>query len=312
MTSRRMRLARAILRRVVRPLNAAVQSPALLRAAMGFAAALSPGAGVAVAEGKGGIRWFLPADAPVDAPVILYLHGGAYIAGNPMHYRAMLGRLAAWSGCRVAAPVLRLAPEHPAPAAFDDAVAAHAAVVSGQGEPARVVLGGDSAGGGLALSLLAHLCAQNTRPVGLFAFSPWTDLALTGASLTLNADSDCLLPASRMAEVVALVRGGLPATDPRLSPLGAAFDAPPPCQFWVGSDEVLRDDSRRMADRLRAAGGRVDLSEVPDVFHAWPIGAGRLPEADETLRATADFVRGLFSPSSSSADTRAPRPDAVT
>jgi acetyl esterase/lipase len=238
-----------------------------------------------------------------DGPVILYLHGGAYLAGKPWHYRAMLGRLARLSGCRVAAPVLRLAPEHPAPAAFDDALAAHAALRARGFAAGRIVLGGDSAGGGLALALLSRLCAEDARPAGLFAFSPWTDLALTGQSLAANAAADCLLPASRMAEVVEMVRGSLPATDPRLSPLYAVYDAPPPGLLFVATDEVLRDDACRMAERLRAAGGRVDLHEVPGVFHAWPFAAGRLPEADTAVAQTAVFVRGLFTPSSSSADS---------
>jgi acetyl esterase/lipase len=305
MSSRRMRLARGFLRSVMRPMNSAVQSPALLRMAFGAMAALTPRAGVTVTVGRGpaGIWWFTPPGAATDGPVVLYLHGGAYLAGGPSHYRAMLGRLARWSGRRVAAPVLRLAPEHPAPAAFDDALAAHAALLAAAVPAGRIVLGGDSAGGGLALALLAHLCAADQRPAGLFAFSPWTDLALTGPSLTENAEADCILPASRMAEVVELVRGALPATDPRLSPLYAGFDAPPPSLLYVATDEVLRDDSRRMADRLRAAGGRVELHEVPGVFHAWTFAAGRMPEADATLRQTAGFIDALLRPSSSSADS---------
>lgn len=300
MASHRMRLVRAFLRSILRPLNRGVRGPGLLRAGFAAMAALTPGAGVAVTATPA-IWWFTPPDAANEGPVILYLHGGAYVAGQPGHYRAMLGRLALWSGCRVAAPVLRLAPEHPAPAAFDDTIAAHALLLAGAVPAGRIVLGGDSAGGGLALALLARLCASDLRPAGLFAFSPWTDLALTGKSLIDNAATDALIPAARMAEVVELVRGDLAAIDPRLSPLYAAFAAPPPCLLLVAADEVLRDDTRRMADRLRQTGGRVDVEEAEGVFHAWPFAAGRLPESDTALHRTADFVRSVLRPSSPSA-----------
>ncbi len=112
--------------------------------------------------------------------VILYLNGGAYLTGSPLTHFALVARIAKMTGLQAVMPAYRLAPEHPAPAAFDDVVAAHARLLAIGFAPERIILAGDSAGGGLALALLADLCRRGLAPAGLFAFSPWTDLALTG------------------------------------------------------------------------------------------------------------------------------------
>jgi acetyl esterase/lipase len=226
-----------------------------------------------------------------DHGVILWFHGGAYVAGSPSTHAAMLGRLSRLARLAVVAPDYRKAPEHPAPAAFEDARAAHAALLAQGWAPGQIILGGDSAGGGLALALLADLCARDLRPGGLIAFSPWTDLTLSGPSLRDNAAADPLLPVSRIAEAVAMVQGALDAADPRLSPLFARFDRPPPVLILVGGDEVLRDDSRRMAAVLQAAGGAVTLQEVPQAPHVWPIFDGWVPESRAALREAARFAR---------------------
>ena len=157
--------------------------------------------------------------------------------------------------------------------------------------PGRIILGGDSAGGGLALALLAELCDRGTPPAGLIAFSPWTDLTLSGPSLIAHAASDPLLPAARIREVIALIQGALPASDPRLSPLSARFKNPPPVLIQVGSDEILLDDALRMAEALRAAGGPVTLQVAPLAPHVWQIFDGWIPEARQSLREAARFAR---------------------
>lgn len=228
-----------------------------------------------------------------DAAVILYFHGGAYLTGSPRTHAGLAGRIARLTGLAVFLPEYRLAPEHPAPAAFEDAVAAHAALLAKGYAPDQILLAGDSAGGGLALALLSHLCRTGQRPAALIAFSPWTDLALAGPSLIDLAPFETLLPPERLPDAVALIRGALPADDPRISPIYAAFPDPPPVLLQVGSREVLLDDSRRMADVLRRAEAEVTLQIWPDCPHVWQILDGWLPEARAALQEVARFVKAV-------------------
>ena len=280
------------MRRLVRPHLARTTSPAQARRELSLAARCFRAPPHMLHLPRGGLHWISVGRCDPDR-VILFLHGGAYLAGSPFTHAAMLGRLSKLTGLAVVAPDYRLAPEHPAPAAFEDAVAAHGALLAKGYAAEQIVLGGDSAGGGLALALLADLCARGLRPAGLFALSPWTDLALSGDSLRRNARADPLFPVTRMVEAAGYVLGGFPATDPRISPLYARFDAPPPVFLQVGTTEILLDDSRRMAERLRAAGGQVVLTEWPDAPHVWQLLDGYLPEARAALRAVAGFVRAL-------------------
>ena len=155
--------------------------------------------------------------------------------------------------------------------------------------PQDIMLGGDSAGGGLMLALLAHLCQRGTPPAACFAMSPWTDLTLSGASL--QSPSEVLLPVTRIPEVVARYLDGAAADDPRASPLFADFPAPPPVLMQVGSGEALLDDSRRMAKKL---GRKADLRIWPNVPHVWPFFADYLPESRAALAEVAEFVQTSF------------------
>tara|TARA_R110002096_G_scaffold136122_3_gene288446 strand:- start:10758 stop:11660 length:903 start_codon:yes stop_codon:yes gene_type:complete len=227
---------------------------------------------------------------PHDHAVILYLHGGAYLAGSPATHAAMLGRLAKLTGLRILAPDYRLAPENPAPAAFEDANVAFLFLLDQGYRPDQIVLGGDSAGGGLALALLSHLCRKGLQPLALFAFSPWTDLTLSGKSIRENARRDPLLPVERIIEAVGFVRGGLATDDPRLSPLFARFDSPPPCLLFVGSTEILRDDTLRMAKHLQSSGAAVKLHQEARAPHVWPLFDGYIPEARAALQMVSRFI----------------------
>ncbi|MDF0603038.1 alpha/beta hydrolase fold domain-containing protein [Psychromarinibacter sp. C21-152] len=249
------------------------------------------------AEGPLAPGAFVTGREPPAPGVILYLHGGAYIVGSPAAYRDLAGRLARQTGRRLYLPDYPLAPEHPAPAAFHAAVAAWEALLGEGYRPGEIVIGGDSAGGGLALALLAEVLSRGQRPAGCFAFSPWTDLTLSGASLRENAGRDVLLPVARIAEVRDLVRGALAPDDPRLSPLFAAFpDCPPVLLAWSQS-EILRDDSARMAAHLRGYGAQVEEDVLPDAPHVWQLFHGIVPEANASLNKTAAFIlRALPSP----------------
>jgi acetyl esterase/lipase len=295
--SLRLRLLNLGLRLVARPMMARAADPAASRRSFARVARLfrMPPYGLhLVAPGQPPLHW-VSCRRRQTAPVILYFHGGAYVTGSPVTHLALITRIARLTGLPVVAPEYRLAPEHPAPAAYDDAMAAHDRLMAIGYAPGEVILAGDSAGGGLALAVLAGLCARGRRPAGLFAFSPWTDLALGSASLWDNAARDVFLPAERIEAAIGLVRGSLAAADPRLSPLHAGFDRPPPVLLQVGTTEILRDDSRRIAAVLRAAGGRVVLQEWRDCPHVWQILDGLLPEARAALIEVAAFVADLSS-----------------
>lgn len=223
--------------------------------------------------------------------MVLYLHGGAYLVGGPAEYRSLVSTLAQRSGCRAYVPRYTLAWRRPAPAALYDAVAAWDALIAQGHDPADIVIGGDSAGGGLALALLAHVLDRGERPAGLFTFSPWTDLTLSGASHRSNAQQEAVLPPERVEEVRDVVRGDLAADDPRVSPLFADFPNPPPVFVAYSEAEVLRDDSTRMIDALRAQGAEIETDVNQTAPHVWHLFQGWVPEADVSLNKAAAFIR---------------------
>ena len=225
------------------------------------------------------------------APLLLYFHGGGYVFGSSDTHRAMLGRLSAEVGLPACLPDYRLAPEHPFPAAMMDALAIWRAVAA---RPGGVVLGGDSAGGGLALALLGEILRQGLPPPkGLFAFSPLTDFTFSGESLRDNAGADVVLPASRAEEIARLYLRDAAADDPRASPLFADFTGAPPVWLTAGDTEILFDDTRRMAARLRAQGVAVTEEKVHDLPHVWPMFHNILPEARASLRDLAAWISSL-------------------
>lgn len=295
MRSRRLALLSAGLRVAVKPWLARTETPEQAARDFERAAALfrQPPHLRLLRRGAPRLCW-ISAGRCAPRRVILWFHGGAFIAGSARTHRGMLGRLSALAGLEVCAPEYRLAQEAPFPAAFEDARAAWNALAELGYAPGDVVLGGDSAGGGLALALLAALSREGVRPRAFLGFSPWTDLALTGPSLAGNAAADPLLPVERLEDVVELVRDGADPRDPRLSPLYARFEGPPPVLFQVGDTEILRDDTLRMAAALRAAGGEVTTEIWPGAPHVWQIFDGWIPEARAALAGAARFAQSSF------------------
>ncbi|MCH2093672.1 MAG: alpha/beta hydrolase [Rhodobacteraceae bacterium] len=226
--------------------------------------------------------------------LVFYVHGGAYVFGSPCTHRGLLAQLSRCSGIEVCTPAYRLAPEHPAPAAFEDVLAAFHSVLNRGYRPEHIILAGDSAGAGAALAVLARLCDEGLRPRGLVAFSPWTDLDMTGVSLRTNALVDPVLPSDRMDEIVGMILQGVSPRDPRVSPLYARFDAPPPVLLQYSQTEILRDDSVRIGARLQEQGGRVILQQHERAPHAWPLFDGWFPEARASIRAAAEFIQDCF------------------
>lgn len=236
-----------------------------------------------------------------NGPAILYFHGGAYVFGSPRTHVAMAARLAHLSGVPVCLPAYRKAPENPFPAAVEDARAAFAALVS-SGIPAeRIVLGGDSAGGGLALALLGDLCARGADlPAAAFAFLPLTDLSFSGDSFRTNAARDVLLPAGRDRDMAGMYLQGADPGDPLASPLNAGFTGAGPVWLTAGDTEIMLDDTRRMAAHLRRQGGTVEETIARDLPHVWPFFWRVLPEGDATLRDLAGWIRRRVAPSGES------------
>lgn len=228
-------------------------------------------------------------------PVLLWFHGGGYIAGSSQTHRGLAGRLSLAAGLPVFLPDYRLGPEHPVPAAQDDARAAWESLRAAGHAPGRIALGGDSAGGGLALSLLAALLAEGVRPGPVVLMSPWTDLTGAGASLAGNAAADPMLPAERFGDLVGFAIGLHPPDDPLVSPLFARFPDCPDVLIQYSGTEILRDDALRMADRLRAEGADVVLAGWPAPPHAWPIFGGWLPESRAAVAGAAAFLRDRLS-----------------
>ena len=239
------------------------------------------GAGV---EGERVVQLNSDAAAP-----LLYLHGGGFVAGSPLTHRAITVAFAR-RGFEVFVPDYRLAPEHPFPAALDDALAAYQDVLSMRPGQAPVIAG-DSAGGGLALSLMLNLKALGLPlPQGAVLFSPWLDLTLSGASLLANAQRCAMFGPDPLQKGVDLYLQGLAANAPLASPLWGDLQGLPPILTFVGLDEVLRDDARRLHERALAAGVAHHLQEWPVVPHVWPLFRKWLPEGRSALAMAADFL----------------------
>ncbi|HVJ52623.1 MAG TPA: alpha/beta hydrolase [Aliidongia sp.] len=225
---------------------------------------------------------------------VLYCHGGGYFFCSPETHRPITFGLAAAADARIFSLDYRLAPEHRCPAALDDAVAAYRGLLAHGTAPSRIVLGGDSAGGGLALStLLALRDAGDPLPAGAVLFSPWTDLAGTGATLDSNDRSDVMFYGQGIREAGKVYLGEIAATDPLASPLYADLSGLPPLFIQASDSEVLLDDSRRFADKARAAGVAVVFRAWPRLPHVWQIFAPALPEARAALAEAGAFIRSI-------------------
>jgi len=222
---------------------------------------------------------------------VLFLHGGGYATGSSAAYRHFTWRIASAARAHVVAIDYRLAPEHPFPAALDDAVSAYRWLLANHAQPSHLAVIGDSAGGGLAFALSLRAADEGLpAPAAIVALSPWTDLALTGRSLRRNVKAD---PLMNLGSVAMYARYYLAGTDPRTpyaSPLYGDLRKTPPTLIQVGSDEVLRDDAVRMADRLRALGRHVELEIWPRMPHVWHLFVPILPEAHRAIARIGAFL----------------------
>jgi monoterpene epsilon-lactone hydrolase len=256
------------------------------------AAPLPDGVRATAVEAGGVPSEWVEATATRPRGTILYLHGGGYTIGSAQTHRAHAGRLALATGARALVLDYRLGPEHPFPAAVDDAIAAYRWLVRGGTAPQRIIVAGDSAGGGLTAALLVALRdAGDPLPAGGVCISPWADLECTGASMTSRAASDPMVQRGPLLDMAAQYLAGQDPRTPLASPIYADLRGLPPLLIHVGTAETLLDDATRLADRARTAGVAVDIEVWDDMIHVWHAFAPLLPEADEAIAGIGAWVR---------------------
>lgn len=227
---------------------------------------------------------------PLD-PVLLYLHGGSYVFGSAASHRHLASAIGAEFGASVLILDYRRAPESPFPAGVDDAVAAYQ-LLADHGVPAeRVAVAGDSAGAGLALALLQRLRADaRPLPAALACLSPWTDLGCASPAHTTHAARDPVLRTDDLRAMAALYLDGVPATEPLASPAFADLTGLPPMLVQVGSEEILLDDARRLAQRAMADGVPVQCQEWEGMFHVWQYYFPVLSQGRDAIKAIGRFM----------------------
>ncbi len=236
-------------------------------------------------------EWVSAAD--VDASrAVLYLHGGGYAIGSLNTHRRLAFDISAASGARVLLLDYRLAPEHPFPAAVDDATTAWRWLLK-QGLAAdRLAIAGDSAGGGLTIATLVNL---RDRKLGLpacaVAISPWVDLEGVGTSMTARSEQDPMVQKPGLTWMADMYLAGKDARTPLAAPLHADLKGLPPLLVQVGTAETLLDDSLRIAERLHRAGGEVKLSVWPNMLHVFPLFAPILSEGMDGCREIGQFIK---------------------
>lgn len=237
-------------------------------------------------------EWITPRDS-ASGNTILYIHGGGWILGLNNTHRRMIALMCKRASCRALAVHHRLAPEAPFPAALDDCLTAYRWLVARGAEPSRIVTVGDSSGGNLVLAtLIALRDAGDQLPAGAVCQSPVTDLAGTGD--TFDTTTDVLLTTERARMMIGAYAGGHDLRLPLMSPHYADLTGLPPLLVQVGGDEILLSDSVRLAERARAAGVEVRLSEFRGMWHGWQAFAPWLPEAARAFDEAGAYVRERF------------------
>jgi acetyl esterase/lipase len=233
---------------------------------------------------------------PEPRCTVIHLHGGAFVFGSPATYRSRAMRLSYRLGAEVFVPDYRLAPEHPYPCALEDALVTYQ-YVRALRPSAPIFITGDSAGGGLALSVLVRLRERGeAQPDGAILLSPWTDLAVTGASVDSNRGRDRWLSRAHLERWARYYAGETDPRTPHLSPLYAELHGVAPLLVLAGADEVLLDDAARVVDRARAAGTDARLLIGRGMQHDWPLTLPWLDESKEAFAAMADFAAERAAP----------------
>ena len=228
--------------------------------------------------------------------VILFFHGGGYCSGSIRSHRRMVTEAGRAASAYTLAIGYRLAPEHPFPAALEDAVSAWRYLASQCISAAHIAVGGDSAGGGLTVALINKLREYGEELPGCaWLVSPWTDLTMSGATLVSKDAVDPLIHKSYLEELAsAYVPAGMDRTDPRISPLYARLEGFPPTLIQVGSAETLLSDATRFAEALGAANVAVALEIWPHMIHAWHLWNAHLKPGRRALASAGAFIKACL------------------
>jgi len=223
---------------------------------------------------------------------ILYLHGGGYVIGSINTHRSLAGRLSRAAKARVLVIDYRLAPEHPHPAAVDDAVAAYRWMLQQGLQPSRIAVSGDSAGGGLtAASLVAIRDAKLPMPAAGAPISPWVDMEGIGDSMTSKAAVDPMVQKAGLLNMAKAYLGGKDPRTPLAAPLYADLSGLPPLLIQVGTAETLLDDASRLAERAKKAGVKVTYEPWENMIHVWHLFAPMLDEGKQAIDRVGEFIR---------------------
>jgi acetyl esterase/lipase len=236
-------------------------------------------------------EWVAVGDADVDRTII-YFHGGAYTIGSLNTHRRLVANLSEATGARVLNVDYRLAPEHPHPAAVDDAVSAYSWLLDQGASPEHVVLAGDSAGGGLSAATLVAIRDRGLPlPAGAALISPWVDLAFSGGSHDTRVHLDPMCSRESLSPSAGAYLDGLDPKTPLASPVYADLRGLPPLVIHVGDHETLLDDARDLAANAEDAGVEVELWVAPEMIHVWHAFAGLVPESDAALARLAEWIQ---------------------
>lgn len=226
--------------------------------------------------------------------ILLFFFGGGFSAGSIESHKNLIGRLSKVANAAVCAPQYRLAPEHPFPAALDDALTSYRWLLHHPYARSKILFSGLSAGGGLALSLFLRLKLEKiAMPAGALFFCPWIDLTLQGDSLRSNQGKD-LLTLNRLSWCVEKYAKGHDLADPLISPLYGSLEGLPPLFIQTGTRDLLYSEAKEFAQKAQKQGVSVTFDVWPDMVHAWPLFALQFPEAQDALERAGKFVDHLF------------------
>ena len=245
------------------------------------------------ATDAGGVKaeWVRAPECRTDA-VLLYVHGGGYVIGSPASHRHQVAALSQATGIAALSLDYRCAPEHPFPAAVDDAVSAYQSLLQAGIAPNRIVIGGDSAGGGLTVATLLALRERGLPQAAAgVCISPWVDLTMTAESYTTKAGVDPIVTGDGVIGMAQAYLQGQDAQTPLASPLFADLSGLPPLLIQVGTDEVLLDDAEKLAAKAKAAGVNVTLEVWDEMIHVWHFFYPLLSEGREAIARIGEFVR---------------------